>query len=159
MSAKKTYGYYELGSAARKLEYIEENKKMVKKNNNTSTNKNTKRKTSSISMILFIFVMTLVLVYRYNVINEKNLQSQSLAEELIKAESTLLTSQIEVDQSIDLNQIESYAKQKLGMQKPDKNQTIYVDTSKTCNSVEIQSDTTFLQNIRGKILNFFNEIF
>lgn len=156
MSTKRSYSYYESGSAARKLEYVEEKKKVVKNNNKTSNKKNVKRKTSSIAMILFIFSMALVLVYRYNVINEKNLQSQSLADELIKAESALLTSQIEVDQSTDLNQIEAYAKQKLGMQKPDKNQTIYVDTSKTSNSVEVHSDTTFLQNIKEKILDFFD---
>ena len=45
------------------------------------------------------------------------------------------------------------------MQKPDKNQTIYVDTSKTSNSVEVQSDTTFLQNVTDKISNFFDKIF
>ena len=156
MSTKRAYSYYESGSAARKLEYVEEKKKVVKNNNKISNKKNVKRKTSSIAMILFIFSMTLVLVYRYNVINEKNLQSQSLADELVKAESALLTSQIEVDQSTDLNQIEAYAKQKLGMQKPDKNQTIYVDTSKTSNSVEVHSDTTFLQNITEKISNFFD---
>lgn len=159
MSTRRAYNYYEAGSAARKLEYVEVKKKVVKNKNNTLNKKNTKRKTSSIAMILFVFSMALVLVYRYNVINEKNLLSQSLADDLVKAESALLTSQIEVDQSTDLNQIEAYAKQKLGMQKPDKNQTIYVDTSKTSNSLEVQSDTTFLKNITGKISNFFDKIF
>lgn len=161
MSTRRSYSYYESGSTAKKLEYVEEKKKVVRNNKQNSNKKSvkTKTKTSSIAMILFIFSMALVLVYRYNVINEKNLESQSLADDLIKAESALLTSQIEVDQSTDLNQIEAYAKQKLGMQKPDKNQTIYVDTSKTSNSVEVQSDTTFLQNITDKISNFFDEIF
>lgn len=159
MSTRRAYNYYESGSAARKLEYVEVKKKVIKNKNNTLNKKSAKRKTSSISMILFVFSMALVLVYRYNVINEKNLLSQSLADDLVKAESALLTSQIEVDQSTDLNQIEAYAKQKLGMQKPDKNQTIYVDTSKTSNSLEVQSDTTFLKNITGKISNFFDKIF
>ena len=159
MSAKRAYNYYESGSAARKLEYVEEKKKVTRNNNKTVNKKNAKRKTSSIAMILFVFSMTLVLVYRYNVISEKNLEAQSLAEDLTKAESALLTSQIEVEQGTDLNQIEAYAKQKLGMQKPDKNQTIYVDTSKTSNSLEVQSDTTFFQNITDKISSFFDKIF
>ena len=109
MSTRRSYGYYEAGSTAKKIEYVDEKKKVVRNNNQTFNKKNTKTKTkmSSIAMILFIFSMTLVLVYRYNVINEKNLQSQSLADDLIKAESALLTSQIEVDQSTDLNQIEA----------------------------------------------------
>lgn len=163
MSARKNYGYnyYENGSAARKIEYIEERRKtQVRKNRTNKVKKtNTKKRTSSIVMILCIFSMALVLVYRFNVINEKNLKSQSLADDLIKAESALLTSQMEVEQNTDLNQIESYAKQKLGMQKPNKNQTIYVDTSKASNLVEVQETSTFLQDIQEKITNFINKIF
>lgn len=163
MPAKKTqnYGYYESGSTARKLEYKEEYAQKannnIKKRNVVITKKKTK--TSSIGVILFVFSMALVLVYRYNVINEKNLESQRLAADLTKIESALVTSQIEVEQNTDLNQIEAYAKQKLGMQKPDKNQTIYIDTSKDSNLVEVQSDTTFLQNITASISNFFSKIF
>lgn len=161
MPARKSYNYYETGSTARKLEYTNEgSRKKTKVNKTKSYNKtNKKAKTSTIVMILCVFSMALVLVYRYNVINEKNLESQSLANEITKAESALITSQIEVEQNTDLEQIEAYAKQKLGMQKPDKNQTIYVDTSKTSNLVELQSDITFIQKIEGKISNFINKIF
>jgi hypothetical protein len=159
MSAKKAYSYYETGSAARKFEYVEEKKKFVKKNNKASNKKNVKRKTYSIAVILCMFSMALVLVYRYNVISEKNLESQSLADDLVKVESGLLTAQMEIEQNTDLNQIESYAKQKLGMQKPDKNQTIYIDTSKTSNSLEVQSDTNFFDSITDKLSNFFDKIF
>jgi len=163
MPAKKAqnYGYYESGSTARKFEYKEEysqkSNNNVKKRNVVTTKKKTK--TSPIGVILFVFSMALILVYRYNVINEKNLESQRLAADLTKIESALVTSQIEVEQNTDLNQIEAYAKQKLGMQKPDKNQTIYIDTSKDNNLVEVQSDTTFLQNITASITNFFSKIF
>lgn len=163
MLARKNYkyNYYETGSTARKLEYANEgsrkktNVNRIKKINKSSN----KAKTSSIVMILCVFSMALVLVYRYNVINEKNLESQSLANEITKAESALITSQIEVEQNTNLEQIEAYAKQKLGMQKPDKNQTIYVDTSETSNLVELQSDTTFIQKLEDKISNFINKIF
>lgn len=163
MPARKSYGYgyYESGSAARKLEYTEDTRrKQTNRQKNKVVNKSSsKRRTSSIVMILCIFSMALVLVYRYNVINEKNLKSQTLANNLIKSESALLTAQIEVEQNTDLNQIDAYAKQKLGMQKPDKNQTIYVDTSKTSNLVEVQNDTTFIQNMGEKISNFISKIF
>lgn|SRR5574344_448861 len=163
MPARKSYdyGYYESGTAARKLEYAEKKTKNI--NKATGTKKvpqiNKKSKTSTIVMILCIFSMALVLVYRYNVINEKNLQSQSLSSDLGKLESNLLTSQIEVEQNTDLNKIEAYAKQKLGMQKPDKNQTIYVDTSKTSNSVQVQDGTKFFQGVINNVTNFFSEIF
>ena len=102
-------------------------------------------------------------IYCYNkyicILNEKNLKSQSLASDLTKAESALVTSQIEVEKNTDLNEIEAYAKQKLGMQKPDKSQTIYVDTSKTNNLVEIQNKSTFIQKIEKNISNFLDKLF
>ena len=153
------YRYYESGSEARKLEYIDDRKKRINKNNNTLSRKNAKKRTSSIVSILIVFSMSLVLVYRYNVINEKNLKSQSLSDDLSKAESSLLASQIAVEQNTDLNQIEAYAKQKLGMQKPDKNQTIYVDTSKDSSTVEINNDTNFFEKIKNSITNFLSKIF
>ena len=124
MPARK-YDYYESGSVARKLEYEYDKKSKIKKNQNTSNKKERKNKTSTVFMVLCVFSMALVLVYRYNVINEKNLESQTLANDLTKIEAVLFSSQMEVEQNTDLNKIEAYAKQKLGMQKPDKNQTIY----------------------------------
>ena len=155
MPARKSYGYnyYESGSAARKIDYTYDEKKARRKNVNkkAKAQPKSKAKASSVIMIVCVFTMALVLVYRYNIINEKNLKSQSLASDLTKAESALVTSQIDVEQNTDLNEIEAYAKQKLGMQKPDKNQTIYVDTSKTNNSVELQDESTFFQEIGDKI--------
>lgn len=158
MPARK-YNYYESGSTAKKIEYDynRSNKSKIKKN--VSNKKAKKTRTSSVVLVLGIFSMALVLVYRYNVINEKNLESQALANDLTKIESTLFSSQMDVEQNTDLNQIEDYAKQKLGMQKPDKNQTIYVDTSKSSNLVKVKNDTSFIQNITEKISEFFNKIF
>ena len=33
------------------------------------------------------------------------------------------------------------------MKKPDKNQTIYIDTSKTMNSIEINNDTSVIEDL------------
>ena len=79
--------------------------------------------------------------------------------DLSKIEAALFSSQMDVELNTDLNQIEDYAKQKLGMQKPDKNQTIYVDTSKSSNLVKVKNDTSFIQNVTEKISEFFNKIF
>ncbi len=160
MPARK-YDYYESGSTAKKIEYeYNHNKRNKSVNRNKVSNKKAKKtRTSSVIMVLCIFSMALVLVYRYNVINEKNLESQALANDLSKIEATLFSSQMDVELNTDLNQIEDYAKQKLGMQKPDKNQTIYVDTSKSSNLVKVKNDTSFIQNVTEKISEFFNKIF
>ena len=162
MPLRNEYRYYETGSAARKIEYPINKPNVNRQRTNNQKNKkeiNAKTRLSSVAIVVSVFVMALILVYRYNVINEKNLKSQSLSDELSKAEASLVTAQIEVEKNTDLNEVESYAKQKLGMQKPSKNQTIYVDTSKTSNSIEIQNDKSSLKKISDNFLNFVKSFF
>ena len=109
--------------------------------------------------ILCGFTMGMIITYRYNMISEKNLKVQELKGELAAVEANLLTAQIEVEQNTDLNKIEAYAKQQLGMQKPDKNQTIYIDTSKTMNSIEINNDTSVIEDLIQNVKDMINKIF
>ena len=169
MAAKSLYrDYYESGTAARKREDLEtkripDPKKKVKVQNKNKKSVNPKaniKYAKHVVTILFIFGMSMFLTYRYTLINEKNLDTQKLKKELAGVEASLLNAQIEVEQNTDLKKIEDYAKQKLGMQKPGKNQTIYVDTStEVTNTVESNESTTFIDNIIDSIKNFFNNIF
>ena len=165
MSAAKLYDdYYETGSLARKkqVEKTVEKVNHTQKNINNSSKKHIKAKKNNAKLFLFIlcgFAMAMVITYRFNLINEKNLEVQSLKEKLVTAEATLTGSQIEVEQNTDINKIEAYAKQQLGMQKPDKNQTIYVDTSKNNETVEVENTTTFFENVSNSIKDFIKNIF
>ena len=134
----------------------------VKTGKNSSRRSKPKAKKNNVSVILFIFIvftMTMVITYRYNIISEKNLESQNLQSELNKAKSNLVAAQIEVEQQTDLNEIEAYAKQQLGMQKPDKNQTIYVDTSKNTVSNASTNSNSSIENIINKVKDFIAKIF
>lgn len=162
MSSRSFYSdYYQTGSAVRKREY----KKDVQKKAVVKTNKqNNKKQVHNTSVSIFVaiitvFAMAMFLTYRFNIISEKNLEAQSLKKELAGIEATLASSQIDVEQSTDLNQIESYAKQQLGMQKPDKNQTIYVDTSKKVKPIEVNSEGTFIGSVLNSIKDFIKNIF
>ena len=156
-----------MGSTAKKREYTNDyqdeqsnvKRRYGKNKINRATNQKTKRRVSTVAFILCVFTMAMVLTYRYNLISEKNLQAQELKEELAAAESALLNAKIDVEQQTDLNKIEAYAKQQLGMQKPDKNQTIYVDTSNTAQTIETTGETTLIDNIVNSIKNFINNIF
>ncbi|MEG2348408.1 MAG: hypothetical protein RSB67_02025 [Clostridia bacterium] len=163
MPARSIYSdYYESGTAVRKKEYKEIYPKTArKKASKTSSNIAPKPKNNVFIFlsIVLVFSMFMFLTYRFNIINEKNLESQSLKTDLKKIESILATSQIDVEQSTDLNKIEAYAKQQLGMQKPDKNQTIYVDTSKTSKTVEIQNDNSGIEKIIDSVKKIVNNIF
>lgn len=170
MPARANYsGYFEAGSAARKREYIEvpniksrpvtgkakAQKTKVAKN----VQKRTKLNYSLVTFTFTAFIMTMVITYRFNIINEKNLQVLTLKDKLASAEAALLKAQMEVESQTDLNKVEAYAKQQLGMQKPDKNQTVYIDTSKVSNSVYTNQDTTMLNKVIDKAKTFLINIF
>lgn len=165
MPAKKLYDdYYESGSTAKK--YSNYTKVAPRKNVKTGKNKSrskqkvkAKNNAKIIAFILGVFAMAMVITYRFNVISEKNLEVQNLKSELTKVESSLLTSQIDVEQGTDFNKIEAYAKQQLGMQKPDKNQTIYVDTSLNESSVEVEESVNAVNKIIEGIKDIIGKIF
>ena len=85
--------------------------------------------------------------------------AQKLKGDLDTAEATLLTSKISVEQSTNLDYIEAYAKQKLGMQKPTSSQTIYVDTSNITQVVEVNENLSVIGKIVSKLKESINNIF
>ena len=158
MPARKLYeDYYQTSSLAKKVEVSSKNiannsrieKKSIKAQN----------KMALFPFILGIFVMTLILSVRYTKINEKNVESMNLKSELEKSEAALFNAKIAVEQSTDIDKIEAYAKQQLGMQKPTKNQIIYVDTSEDIGTVEIIKSKDIFSEVKSNILNFINNIF
>lgn len=157
---------YEPGSTARKRNYYEEpdrynsHRRYGKNKTKKSLKISSKNKTlAMICCVLFTFSMALIMSYRYNLINEKNLKTIELKSDLDAVQADLLNAQIAVEQSTNLTEIEAYAKQKLGMQKPDKNQIIYVDTSNVSNNRTINKNSnsisSIIDSIKEKITNLF----
>ncbi len=158
--------YYEDGSTARKI--LPEKKYTVKKKVNTAKRKRINREqelrrqqaqrkkhATMVAFVLGVFSMSLVITYRFNIINEKNLEVQSLINKLQTVSSEVATSQILVDQNTNLEQIEAYAKQQLGMKKADSSQTVYVDTSETINKIQVNQETTIIDKIISYIKGLF----
>ena len=156
MNSKPNYNY---GSAARKLDYYDIDKKsqVHKKKNIKKVNKNIKKKINkrTVCVTSVIFLLALCIVYRYNVISEKNIITINLKEELIKQESNIASIMAANYKNINLLEVESYAKQKLGMQKPDKNQVVYIDTSTETNTRKSISKD-FLNEFIEMIKQFIN---
>ncbi len=159
--------YYQDGSTARKIlpqEQLPQRKvntnrrKNVKINNEAKLRISQAQKRKNASMVAFVlcgFTMSLVITYRFNVINEKNLEVQNLINKLEVVSSEVATSQILVDQNTDLEKIEAYAKQQLGMKKADSSQTVYVDTSDTINKIQVNQKTTIIDKIISYIKGRF----
>jgi len=155
MAAARKY-LYDLSLPEKKPIKKEEKFKLIK-----NTNKNSISKTNKATLVLttlVIFAMFMVITYRYNVISEKNLQIQQLKDDLEVAKSELATSEIALEQVMDVNYVESYAKQQLGMQKPEKSQLIYVnmDSEETVTKVSASNMMSQLtEKIKGIIENVF----
>lgn len=158
--------YYEDGSTARKI--LPEKQYTVKKKVNTAKRKRINREqelrrqqaqrkkhATIVAFVLCAFSMSLVITYRFNIINEKNLEVQGLISKLQTISSEVATSQILVDQNTNLEQIEAYAKQQLGMKKADSSQTIYVDTSETINKIQVNQETTIIDKVISYIKGLF----
>lgn len=164
LAERKYYAYdYEMGTAVKKKEEYDVPKRVVKQRKNVVKQAKPKQisnkaKVSTILWILSMFALLMILIYRFNIINEKNLQVQSLKKELLATQASVANAQVEVEQSIDLNKIEAYAKQQLGMQKPDKNQMIYIDNSNS-NSVQTQNSTTMINKVLDKVKQIINQVF
>ncbi|MDF2865450.1 MAG: Cell division protein FtsL [Clostridia bacterium] len=151
---------YVTGSSARKYEYLDDYPKEEKKNIRRASKKtvvNEKVKVKTVFFISCLFVMLMIITYRFNVISESNLALQNLKIELERVQSNLAATEMNVEQSTDLAKIEAYAKQKLGMQKPDKNQVVYIDTSKDTNVVK-EDNVSFVDEIIENIKGYINNI-
>ncbi|MBR1883407.1 MAG: hypothetical protein IJ809_00410 [Clostridia bacterium] len=156
----KSYGLdYVAGTAARKLEYeyeeevVEAKRTRKVEKTNAHVQMSTLTKAKYIVSVVVGFSMFLVITYRYSMISESNLKAIKLKSELETVTSDLSLAIMNVEQGANLNEIEAYAKQKLGMQKPDKNQIVYVDSSteQAKNIVENENNTS---SILDKIKEF-----
>lgn len=152
MVAEKKYYDYNYTSTAP----LEEVKRSVK--TNTKVLKKSKIHAKTILYILAVFVLFMATVYRTNLITEKNMSVIKLKSELESVDSKLAHSKIKLEQNTNVKEIEAYAKQKLGMQKPDKNQIVYVDSSKQ-SSVIVKEDATFFDKVLNKANEFIKKIF
>jgi len=151
---------YVTGSSARKYEYLDDYSK-PKSNNIKKLSKkpviNDKVKVKTVFLISCLFVMLMIITYRFNIISESNLTLQNLKTDLERVQSNLASTEMGIEQSTDMSKIEAYAKQKLGMQKPDKNQVVYIDTSKDTNVIK-DTNVSFVDKIIENVKGYINNI-
>ena len=156
MLAERQYPY-DLSLPERKTSKKAEDKfKLIKNSNNRIISK--KSKATLVLKTLLVFAMFLIITYRYNVISEKNLKVQKLKDKLEVAKSELATTQIAVDKIIDVNNVEAYAKQQLGMQKPEKSQIIYVNMENE-EAIEKVTGSNMIVKCFDKIKGVINNVF
>ena len=110
-------------------------------------------------MVIAIFIVLLTISYRNSQINENFNQVQNLKKELSTLEKENEQLKVNIENSVNLNNIEQAAKEKLGMQKLTNKQAVYVSLPKkdyietATEEVKIEEN----QNWFEKILNIFKK--
>ena len=114
------------------------NRRIVGNKNNVS-NKDKIRKSAMerkkniirIFDVIICFLMLMLISYRYATINANFRQKENLKKELASIQKENEQLKVNIEKQMSFNAIEQEAKEKLGMQKLDNNQKVYVNLNKS----------------------------
>lgn len=164
-------GSYEYGTTPRKIKPENEPKKQHKRDIqkqikiNEEQRKNAlklekKKHNKNVAFVLAIFLILLAISYRSSLINERFKEIQTSKQQLASIEKTNGQLEVSIEGSLNLSNVEQSAQEKLGMQKLDNAQKVYVTLDKKDyveagkQSIEVtdEQNLTWYQKIINKIL-------
>ena len=131
-------GYYEYDTSPRQLDddlyqrtKSSSRKKVSKKPKmRVLTKSENKKDYKLIAEICIVFALFAVIGYRVSTINASLKEKEALKAELTEIKKQNEQLQVTIEQQMNINTIEQEAKEKLGMQKLDNNQKVYVTLPK-----------------------------
>ena len=163
--ANYRYSRYQYETSPRKLEpeYEPIKKTYQKKKSSTLKKKSTrieskrqlKSKVKAVGIIVLIFTSLIVISYRNSQINEKFNDNANLKTKLAAIEKENEQLKVNLENSLNLANIEKLAEERLGMQKLDSTQKVYVSLDKK-DYVEPASEEVIIEkneNWFQKLLN------
>lgn len=111
-----------------------EKKAEVFKNKTLENNKEVKKSIKPRVKLLFLvaagFSILFIVSYRNSIINESFGRKENLKSELSSIQKTNEQLQVSIENSLNLNNVEQEAKERVGMQKLSNNQKVYVNLEK-----------------------------
>ncbi len=155
------------GNLAYKLENAEDEKarKNVKPLKKKAKNKKTDISYGGkIAMVLTVAAAAVFMIIQYVTVNETATDLATAVKEYKFEESVTAQKSFELEQSVDLSKIEAEATSRLGMQRPEPHQIVYLDvkksdvTVKTAGQVEGFSNrfANLMNSIKSNIVEFFS---
>ncbi len=162
------YSRYQYETSPRKLEpeyeplvetqYKKKKTTTVKKNNKPLQKQQVKSHVKVMGYVLLVFASLFVISYRNSLINESFNENESLKANLaaIKKENEQL--KVNLENSLNLSNIEKLAQTKLGMQKLDNSQKVYVSLDKkdyvepASEEVIINDDGSWIEKLLNTLL-------
>src|SRR5574344_2206049 len=163
------YEEYEFETSPRKLEpdfepnnrrkKVQKQRVLTEEDKKKAKLKEARKNARIIVDIIIGFTVLLIISYRYALINSKLTQKESLKAELAAIQKQNAQIQVSIEQGMNINNIEQEAKERLGMQKLDNTQKVYVSLQKK-DYTESSKDTVtntddeswwqkFLKTIKG----------
>lgn len=151
---------YYYGTSAYKLEqYEQKTSTQERKSKGQASLTHSERATLckiAVIAVLIISVVASAFIYINVMALRASTKIESLEKELALAIDQNKQKEIEINRNLDLNVIEKKAIEKLGMQKPDNNQIIYIDVKKGSYSqaVNPKGDTSsFMMGIKEFLIS------
>lgn len=151
-SPKKIEPEYKPHRQKRKLKVVED----VPRQNVKVSKEQRKKQFKMTLYVLAIFGVLLTISYRNSQINEKFTEMQNLEQELAAIQKENEQLRVSIENGLNLNNIETIAKEKLGMQKLTNKQTIYVSLDKK-DYVESASEEVIIEEEEEE-QNWFQEL-
>ena len=170
--AYQRYQGYQYETSPRKIEPEYEPIKRSYKGKKASTakketckkqsKKQAKSKTKMVMAIVFTFSILFAIIYQNSLITESFSKKESLKKNLGAIEKENEQLKVNIEKSLNLNNVEQSAKEMLGMQKLDNSQKVYINLPKedyvesAVEEVIIEDDTSFWEKLLKGISNLFN---
>ena len=132
-------------------------KKKSKGNAKISKKEKSKRVKQTVTVVA-LFVVLVAISYRNSEINESFSKVQSLKTELAAIQKENEQLEVNIENSLNLNNIEQIAKEKLGMQKLTNRQTVYIELPKK-DYVKPATENIILPEENNWFAEFINKIF
>lgn len=164
---------YQYGTSPRKIEpeYTPKRKKTKQKNEKKQLQeleekkqkknalKQEKRKHhKNIAVIVGIFLMLLTISYRNSLITEKFNEIQNKKTQLAAIEKTNGQTEVNIESNLNLKNVQKSAEKKLGMQKLENDQKVYITlpkkdyTESATEEVKEETDTNWFKELISKFL-------
>lgn len=125
------------------------------------TSKKVNDKPNLLFAMAIVFVMLFIIIYQNSMVNQSFSQLQNLKKQATTLQKENDQLEVNIQNSINLNNIETSAKEILGMQKLTSAQTVYLNLEKqdyveaTAEAVIIDEETNIIENFKNKIINLF----
>ena len=156
---------YQYDTSPRKVKTTTKRKKKIQKKPYLVRNKKTNNKVNekpNLKLALgIVFVMLFIIIYRNSMVNEEFSKLQDLKKQATSIQKENEQLEVNIQNSINLNNIETSAKALLGMEKLNSAQTVYIDLKKqdyveaSAEAVILEEDGNWIKDLKNKIINLF----